>query len=108
MESIRKYLKLNIKRQVGLWAWIGRVAPLSALLVLCLILYYDIDTWLKTVLVLIGIIFSITAFTWWWWVIYAVRDIFTMLNRANKKFEEVLVEIKKIKLESTKPKKRKK
>ena len=99
MESIRKYLKLNIKRQVGLWAWIGRVAPLSALLVLCLILYYDIDTWLKTVLVLIGIIFSITAFTWWWWVIYAVRDIFTMLNRANKKFEEVLVEIKKIKLE---------
>ena len=80
MESIRKYLKLNIKRQVGLWAWIGRVAPLSALLVLCLILYYDIDTWLKTVLVLIGIIFSITAFTWWWWVIYAVRDIFTMLN----------------------------
>ena len=108
MESIRKYLKLNIKRQVGLWAWIGRVAPLSALLVLCLILYYDIDTWLKTVLVLMGIIFSITAFTWWWWVIYAVRDIFTMLNRANKKFEEVLVEIKKIKLESTKLKKRKK
>ena len=108
MESIRKYLKLNIKRQVGLWAWIGRVAPLSALLVLCLILYYDIDTWLKTVLVLIGIIFSITAFTWSWWVIYAVRDIFTMLNRANKKFEEVLVEIKKIKLESTKLKKRKK
>tara|TARA_B100000927_G_scaffold232217_1_gene192274 strand:- start:2027 stop:2353 length:327 start_codon:yes stop_codon:yes gene_type:complete len=108
MESIRKYLKLNIKRQVGLWAWIGRVAPLSALLVLSLILYYDIDTWLKTVLVIIGIIFSITAFTWWWWVIYAVRDIFTMLNRANKKFEEVLVEIKKIKLESTKLKKRKK
>ena len=108
MEIIRKYFKLNIKKQVGLWAWIGRVAPLSALLVLCLVIYYDIDTWLKTVLVLIGIIFSITAFTWWWWVIYAVRDIFTMLTKANKKFEEVLFEIKKIKLETSKLKKRKK
>ena len=108
MEIIRKYFKLNIKKQVGLWAWIGRVAPLSALLVLCLVVYYDIDTWLKTALVLIGIVFSITAFTWWWWVIYAVRDIFTMLTKANKKFEEVLFEIKKIKLETSKLKKRKK
>lgn len=108
MESIRKYFKLNIKKQVGLWAWLGRVAPLSALMALCLVLFYDIDTWLETVLLCIAVVFSITAFTWWWWVIYAVKDIFTMLNRANKKFEEVLFEIKKIKIETNKLKKRKK
>lgn len=108
MENIRKYLKLNIKKQVGLWAWLGRVGPLSALMVLCLVLFYDVDTWLETLLLCIAVIFSITAFTWWWWVIYAVKDIFTMLNRANRKFEQVLLEIKKIKVETTKLKKRKK
>ena len=94
MEIIRKYFKLNIKKQVGLWSWIGRVAPLSALLVLSLILYYDIDTWLKTVLVLIGLIFSITAFTWWWWVIGAVKALTDLLTSAQTRFGEVLTEIK--------------
>ena len=69
---------------------------------------FEMTTFTSWVVLGICILFAITAFTWWWWVIYAVRDIFTMLNRANKKFEEVLVEIKKIKLESTKLKKRKK
>lgn len=108
MEIIRKYFKLNIKKQVGLWAWIGRVAPLSALMVLCLVMFYDIDTWLDTVLLFVAISFSITAFAWWWWVIYAVRDIFTMLSSANKKFEQVILEIKKIKIETNKLKKKRK
>ena len=108
MEIIRKYFKLNIKKQVTLWAWIGRVAPLSALMVLCLVLFYEINTWLEAALIFIALSFSITAFIWWWWVIYAVRDIFTMLNSANKKFEQVLFEIKNIKMETQKLKKRKK
>lgn len=108
MEIIRKYFKLNIKKQVGLWAWIGRVAPLSALMVLCLVMFYDIDTLLDTVLLFVAVSFSITAFAWWWWVIYAVRDIFTMLSRANKKFEEVILEIKKIKIETNKLKAKRK
>lgn len=47
----------------------------------------------------IGITFAITAFTWWWWVIYAVKDIFRLLNDANVRFGEVLQELKAIKKE---------
>ena len=97
MESIRKHFKLNIKKQVGLWAWLGRVAPLSALMALCLVLFYDIDTWLETVLLCIAVVFSITAFTWWWWVIYAVRELNQMLDRTTDKFEVVIKEIKELK-----------
>ena len=97
MESIRKYFKLNIKKQVGLWAWLGRVAPLSALVILCLVLFYDINTWLETVLLFIAVVFSITAFTWWWWVIYAVRELNKMLDRTTEKFEVVIKEIKDLK-----------
>ena len=107
MEKFRKYFKLNLDKQVTVWTWLGRVAPLTALLVIGLILFFDIDTWLETVLTLIALLFSITAFTWWWWVIYAVRDIFKMLNRANKRFEEVLMEIKAIQVETRRVKKRK-
>ena len=56
----------------------------------------------------IQVVGKLISIHWWWWVIYAVKDIFTMLNRANKKFEEVLFEIKKIKIETNKLKKRKK
>lgn len=107
MEKFRKHFKLNLDQQVTLWTWLGRVAPLTALLVIGLILFFDIDTWLEIVLTLIALLFSITAFTWWWWVIYAVRDIFKMLSRANKRFEEVLLEIKTLRIETRKVKKRK-
>ena len=79
--------------------WLGRLAPLTALLILCVVLVFDLNTWLHLVLMTIGISFAITAFTWWWWVIYAVKDIFRLLNDANVRFGEVLQELKPIKKE---------
>ena len=106
MEKFRKYF--SIKNSVGLWAWLGRVGPLTALMILCITLTFDFNSWVSYLVSAIALLFAITAFTWWWWVIYAVRDIFTMLNSANKKFEQVLFEIKNIKMETKKLKKRKK
>lgn len=108
MEIIRKHIKLNLDKQVTIWSWLGRVAPLTALLIVGILLFFDVDTWIESVLTLIALLFSVTAFTWWWWVIYAVRDIFKMLNRANKRFEEVLKEIKTLRVETRKVKTRKK
>ena len=79
--------------------WLGRLAPLTALLILCVVLVFDLNTWLHLVLMTIGISFAITAFTWWWWVIYAVKDIFRLLNDANVRFGEVLQELKAIRKE---------
>ena len=45
----------------------------------------------------ICITFAITAFAWWWWVIHAVKDIFNLLGEANKRFAEVIKELKQIK-----------
>ena len=56
MESILKYFKLN-QKQVGLWAWLGRVVSLSVSVILCLVLFYDINTWLETVLLFIAVVF---------------------------------------------------
>lgn len=107
MEIIRKYIKLDLDKQVTLWSWLGRIVPILALLVIGILLFFDVDTWIETVLVFLAVSFSITAFTWWWWVIYAVRNIFGMLNNANKRFDQVLREIKTLRIETKKFKKRK-
>lgn len=73
---------------------------------MCITLTFDFNSWVSYLVSAIALLFAITAFTWWWWVIYAVRDIFKLLNSANKRFAEVLVELKSIKKEYLKKKKR--
>lgn len=104
MEKFRKHF--SIKKSVGIWVWLGRVAPLTALMILCIVLAFDFTSWVSYLVSAIALLFAITAFTWWWWVIYAVRDIFKLLNSANKRFAEVLNELKTIKKEYLKKKKR--
>lgn len=104
MEKFRKYF--SIKKSVGIWTWLGRVAPLTALMILCIVLVTDFTSWIQYIVSAIALLFAITAFTWWWWVIYAVKDIFRLLNSANKRFGEVLIELKTIKKEYLKKKKK--
>lgn len=102
MEKFRNYLKLKFKlssQSINSWVWIGRVAPLTALLVLMLILIFDITTWVDYAVLFISISFAVVAFSWWWWVIYTVQDIFKLLNHANNRFEKVIQELKDIKKE---------
>jgi hypothetical protein len=102
MEKFRKYF--SIKKSVGIWTWAGRVAPLTALFMLCIVLVFDFTTWVHYLVSAIALTFAITAFTWWWWVIYAVKDIFKLLNDANKRFSEVLAELKSIRKDYIKKK----
>ena len=104
MEKFRKYF--SIKKSVGIWTWLGRVGPLTALMILCIVLVTDFTSWIQYLVSAIALLFAITAFTWWWWVLYAVKDIFTLLNSANKRFGEVLIELKSIKTEYLKKKKK--
>jgi len=104
MEKFRKYF--SIKKSVGIWEWLGRVAPLTALMILCIVLVTDFTSWIRYLVSAIALLFAITAFTLLLCVLYAVKDIFTLLNSANKRFGEVLIELKSIKTEYLKKKKK--
>ena len=95
MENFRKYLKLE--KSVKHWIWIGRIAPLTALVLLLLSLSFEPTGVTSYIIIGICITFAITAFAWWWWVIHAVKDIFNLLGEANKRFAEVIKELKQIK-----------
>ena len=89
--------KIDLIRQVNIWSWLGRVAPLSALTILCFVIFLDFSGWVDYVICAVAVAFAIVAFTWWWWVIYAVRELNKMLDRTTEKFEVVIKEIKDLK-----------
>jgi hypothetical protein len=89
--------KIDLIRQVSIWSWLGRVAPLSALTILCFVIFLDFSGWVDYLICAVAVAFAIVAFTWWWWVIYAVRELNKMLDRTTEKFEVVIREIKDLK-----------
>jgi heme/copper-type cytochrome/quinol oxidase subunit 2 len=89
--------KISITRQVDIWSWVGKVAPLTALTILSLVLFFDFETYTDYFIGFVALSFAVVAFTWWWWVIYAVRDLNKLLERTTEKFEHVIAEIKKLK-----------
>ena len=89
--------KKNIKKQVKIWYTLGRIAPLGALFLLCVALFFDLNSIMEWILCGVATLFACIAFAWWWWVIHAVKDIFNLLGEANKRFAEVIKELKQIK-----------
>ena len=89
--------KISIARQVTIWSWVGKVAPLTALTILSLIVFFNFETYTDYFIGFVALSFAVVAFTWWWWVIYAVRDLNKLLERTTEKFEHVIDEIKKLK-----------
>lgn len=87
----------NIKKHVSVWSWIGRIAPMSALVMLAVALIADLNNYTNYLLIIIATIFATIAFVWWWWIIFTVRDLFQMLQNAQDRFHEVLEEIKDLK-----------
>ena len=102
MEKFRKHFKL--RKSVKYWVWLGRLAPLTALVMLLIATTFEMTTFTSWVVLGICILFAITAFTWWWWVMFAVKDIFNLLQDANKRFAEVIKELKQIKQDYSKRK----
>ena len=89
--------RFSIARQVDVWSWIGKVAPLTALTALSLIIFFDFETLTDYFIGFSALLFAVVAFTWWWWVIYAVKDLNQLLQKTTEKFESVIKEIKSLK-----------
>lgn len=94
-DTFRK--RFSIARQVDLWSWVGKVAPLTALTILCMVVFFDFNSYTDYLIGFIALCFAVVAFTWWWWVIYAVKDLNELLQKTTERFEHVIDEIKKLK-----------
>lgn len=91
--------RLDLEKQVNLWVWLGRIAPLTSLLAIVLELTLDLTGWLDYLLIATAVSFGTVAFVWWWWVIYAVKDLNKLLDKQTAKFDHIIREIKSVKAE---------
>ena len=81
---------MKLDKQVSVWAWIGRVAPLSGLLQIGLVLTTDLSTYKDYIIIAIAVGFGTTAFFWCWWVFYAVKSLVKSLDSNKPKFDSIV------------------
>ncbi len=87
---------------VNYWHWLGRIAPMFALLGLCLVLWMSPEHWTEYAIITIALAFGTVAFAWWWWVIVAVKNLTEMLAKSRKDFDDVIQEIGALRIELNK------
>ena len=85
---------MKLLKQVQFWNWAGKVLPMIALMALCMVLVFDMTSVKEIVISVIAVVFGSIAFTWWWWVMGAVKSLTELLSNAQTKFTEVIGEIK--------------
>lgn len=87
----------KVDKHVNRWYMLGRVAPFGALFIICVLLAFDLNTYLEYALLAVAIFFAIFAFAWWWWVLDTVKQLFAMMEKTHRKFDDVLGELSKVK-----------
>lgn len=100
LSIIKKYKKLQ--NATNIWILMAQALPTMALL--CLGIFYIMD-WssAETIAwILIALISGLVSITWWWWVIYAVKDIHGMIETTNQTFDEIVNDIKLLKVDMKK------
>ena len=102
MEIFRKYRKLE--NQLNFWNWVGRIAPLVALVIVIFLITFQFNTLLVYTIGFISIAFACIAFIWWWWVIQTIHDFLKLKNYASGKFKEIKKELESIKIDLHKSK----
>jgi hypothetical protein len=87
----------KFNKEVSMWAWLGRIAPMTALLSLSLVVTSDFHMYGDYAVHAVAVLFGSIAFFWWWWVLRSVSQLTGLLESSTEKFEEALAELREIK-----------
>ena len=88
-------MKLHLKPKF--WSWAGRVFPLTALLLLILLISFDATQALDYVLIGIATISGTIAFFWFWWVIDAIHNLNKFFTDSYARFGDIQDHLREIK-----------
>lgn len=101
MLSILKKYK-QIQNATSAWVFIAQALPTIALLSIGIFYFMDWSDAKIIVWILVALISGLVSITWWWWVIYAIKDIHTTIMSTNKTFDEIVKDIKLLKVDMKK------
>ena len=95
---------MRIKLKTAFWSWAGRILPLTALLLVILLVSFDATQALDYLLIGIATVFGTIAFFWWWWVIDAIRNLNRFFTESLERFTDMQTNLRQIKQDISKVK----
>ena len=100
LRIIERYKQLQ--NATNTWILLAQALPTIALLSLGIFYLLDWSDAKTIVWILVALISGLVSITWWWWVIYAVKDIHGMIQTTNETFNEIVKDIKLLKVDMQK------
>jgi amino acid transporter len=91
------YFARNTYKEVKIWDWFARIAPLTALAIISVCYFFEWNTALDLVLETITIIFFVVCFVWWYWAIYKIAITAKYIKSSQDKFKDLLSELRNFK-----------
>jgi type VI protein secretion system component VasK len=90
-----KFKKFNsIPTHVSTWALAAQALPVIALVVLGIFYVFDLADAIHIAWLLVATVAAMVAVTWWWWVIYAIKDVHSLMKNTNDTFNSIEKELK--------------
>ena len=86
-----------ILKQNKLWAIAGLILPTVSTAILLILIFFQIDTYIKIVATIIGIVFFVIASYWWWWTMYQLYKFTKTAGSTEEKIETLGKEFQTIK-----------
>ena len=86
-----------ILRQNRLWAIAGLVLPTFSTAILLILMLFNIDTYAKSIAVIIILTFVAIASYWWWWTMCQLYKFTKDSNTTEQKIKDLGTEFKSIK-----------
>ena len=85
--------------EVKIWGWLARVVPLSVLVVLAVLHFFNEQYIIDSILEAALVLFIISCVIWWYWAIVKISTTMGHMHQTHLKFNDLTVEIKQLRHE---------
>jgi len=84
-----------IRKQAQFWTMIAKISPIIFLIVMCILWHFNLISY-QNILWVGGIMFGVTAITWWFWTVHTIGTLAKMVRQADSGVKDALGDLKEI------------
>lgn len=87
-----------------MWELLAKTLPATALLLVLLLHFAELQNTFDYIMIAIAVVFAITAVIWWWWIMAFARKLTEVNAKSLDRFDEIAKELKDLRKEISKKK----
>ena len=83
-------------REVKIWDILARAVPMSSLIMLAVLHFFEATTLIELILEILLGIFFVSCFIWWYWAIIKISQTVRHMQNTQLKFNELAEELRSL------------